>query len=164
MKKAKLPPKETKYIVYYRLDTERHKREAIWLAKQKASIASYMLKYHGMLAKGQIISSVCEVARSKDEKPLLAQALKDCRVTGSRLLVASLDRLTPDMDTLISLMGDEKEPIIASCEIPPAVKSYEFRLVAEILMRQQTEKRWEDLHLLHAEFFPPLWWCSLTEK
>lgn len=88
-----------KYIAYHRVSTVKQGRSGLGLEAQQQSIADYMGNVPGAL-----IGEFTEVeSGSKDDRPELLQALRQCRLTGATLLIAKLDRLSRNRRFLLEL-------------------------------------------------------------
>lgn len=88
-----------KCVAYYRVSTQRQGDSGLGLEAQQTAVQRF-------LATGPwtLIAEVTEVESGKqDQRPKLREALKRCRVTGSTLVVAKLDRLSRNLAFLISL-------------------------------------------------------------
>jgi len=88
----------TNYIAYYRVST---KKQSLGLEAQKDIISTYVTN-----AGGSIISEYQEKESGKDvhgesrlsNRPLLIEALNECKKLGATLIVAKVDRLTRDIE------------------------------------------------------------------
>lgn len=91
----------TRFVGYVRVSTARQGRSGLGLEAQRQAIADYAASVGG------VVSAVfCEVeSGKKDNRPELAKALKQCRLTGSRLLIAKLDRLSRNAEFLLHLQN-----------------------------------------------------------
>src|SRR5438046_814760 len=89
-----------KYVAYYRVSTKKQGQSGLGLEAQKTAVAQY-------LAGGayQVLGEFTEIESGKDHKnrPTLLEALALCRVTGARLLIAKLDRLSRNAEFLFKL-------------------------------------------------------------
>jgi DNA invertase Pin-like site-specific DNA recombinase len=80
-----------KLVAYYRVSTKRQGDSGYGLDAQRAAVAQFV-KQNGAI----VVAEFTEVeSGTKDDKkrPQLAEALERCRLTGSSLVVAKLDRL-----------------------------------------------------------------------
>ncbi len=90
-----------RFVAYYRVSTERQGRSGLGLDAQRAAVAAYL----GASA-GELTAELVEVESGKNSKrPKLLEALRLCRVTGSRLVVAKLDRLARNAAFLLNLQA-----------------------------------------------------------
>jgi len=88
-----------KYIAYYRVSTAKQGRSGLGLEAQKQSIASYVKQ-----SPGELVSEFTDIeSGSKNDRPELLQALRQCRLTGATLLIAKLDRLSRNRRFLLEL-------------------------------------------------------------
>src|SRR3954468_18761593 len=91
------PPRT--FIAYARVSTERQGRSGLGLEAQQAAIHAFLRAGDRLLAP---IYVEVESGRRTD-RPELAKALEQCRVTGATLLIAKLDRLSRDAYFLLGL-------------------------------------------------------------
>jgi DNA invertase Pin-like site-specific DNA recombinase len=88
-----------KCVAYYRVSTKRQGDSGLGLEAQRHAVQSFLGSGHGSL-----IAEFTEVESGRqDQRPKLHEALKLCRVTGSKLVVAKLDRLSRNLGFLVSL-------------------------------------------------------------
>jgi DNA invertase Pin-like site-specific DNA recombinase len=94
-----------RYLAYYRVSTQRQGRSGLGLEAQRAEVAR-LVEEEGAVLDGE----VTEVESGKDERnrPLLLEALEQCRKEGTTLLVAKLCRLSRDAAFVLTLMKDSK--------------------------------------------------------
>lgn len=89
-----------KFVAYYRVSTKQQGQSGLGLEAQKEAVARYLNDGDWTLA-----GAFTEVESGKqDDRPELSRALKLCRVTGSTLIVAKLDRLSRNLAFLANLM------------------------------------------------------------
>jgi DNA invertase Pin-like site-specific DNA recombinase len=94
-----MAPSKPKFVVYYRVSTQKQGRSGLGLEAQKASVDAY-LKAHSGLA----LASYTEVESGKvSARPQLQAALLRCRQARATLLVAKLDRLGRNIAFLMNL-------------------------------------------------------------
>ena len=87
------------YVSYLRVSTDRQERSGLGLEAQRAVVASYLSG-----CASDLIGEHVEVeSGAVNTRPQLAKALHLCRLTGARLLVAKLDRLSRDAHFLLGL-------------------------------------------------------------
>ena len=104
----------TKYIAYYRVSTVKQGQSGLGLEAQKASVAEYL-----STAKGELINEFTEIQSGKqNNRPELEKALRKCRLTGSTLLIAKLDRLSRNAAFLINLQNSAIN--FVACDMPEA--------------------------------------------
>ncbi|MGN6422939.1 MAG: recombinase family protein [Asticcacaulis sp.] len=103
-----------KFIAYYRVSTQRQGASGLGLAAQRQAVADYL-----RATGGELVGDFEEVESGKnDERPELTHALERCRLTGARLLIAKLDRLSRNVAFLARLM-DQGAQFVA-CDMPEA--------------------------------------------
>ncbi|MCB5945839.1 recombinase family protein [Acidocella sp. KAb 2-4] len=88
-----------KFISYLRVSTAKQGQSGLGLEAQRAAIAGY-------LNGGQwaLLQEFVEVESGKDnDRPQLVAAFEACRLTGAKLLIAKLDRLSRDAHFLLGL-------------------------------------------------------------
>lgn len=89
------------YVAYYRVSTERQGKSGLGLEAQEAAVLAFV---SGRGAEAKLLASFTEVESGKnDERPELAKALKQAKLTGATLLIAKLDRLSRDAHFLLGL-------------------------------------------------------------
>ena len=88
-----------KWISYLRVSTGRQGRSGLGLEAQRAAVESFL---NG--GNWKLVKEFVEVESGKnDDRPILAQALKACRLYGAKLVIAKLDRLSRDAHFLLGL-------------------------------------------------------------
>ena len=91
--------KPPKFVSYLRVSTAKQGRSGLGLEAQRAAIDAYAAHRH--LAE---LKSFTEVESGKSNaRPELAKALHLCKVTGSTLVIAKLDRLSRNAAFLLTL-------------------------------------------------------------
>jgi len=122
------------FIAYYRVSTQKQGRSGLGLEAQKHSVCAYAAN------AGQIIASHTDIESGKrDDRPELEKALTRCRLTGSTLLIAKLDRLSRNKAFLFTLMESQVKFVCA--DMPEAnemtlgfmamVADYEGKAISE---------------------------------
>ncbi len=103
-----------RFIAYYRVSTQEQGRSGLGLAAQRQAVADY-LKRTG----GELLGEFEEVESGKQaDRPQLADAIARTYLTGARLLIAKLDRLSRDMHFLTGL---ERQGVrFVACDLPDA--------------------------------------------
>lgn len=90
---------QSKFVAYYRVSTERQGRSGLGVEAQQSAV-----RHHLSDCKGQMVKEFTEVESGKlNERPELTRALHLCKVTGAKLLIAKLDRLSRNASFLLSL-------------------------------------------------------------
>src|SRR6516225_8240389 len=89
-----------KFIAYYRVSTQKQGRSGLGLEAQKQAVATYL---NG--GSWSIAAEFTEIESGKrdDNRPMLAEAFKACRVHRATLIIAKLDRLGRDAHFLLGL-------------------------------------------------------------
>lgn len=94
-----MAPSKSKFVVYYRVSTQRQGRSGLGLEAQKAAAEAYLYRIGGLQ-----LASYTEVESGRNnERPQLKAALLRCRQTRATLLVAKLDRLGRNIAFLFNL-------------------------------------------------------------
>lgn len=84
---------------YIRVSTQRQGQSGLGIEAQREAIRVYALSQ-----KAEIVSEHIEIESGRnDARPELAKAIRQARVTGSRLVIARLDRLTRSTSFLFNL-------------------------------------------------------------
>jgi DNA invertase Pin-like site-specific DNA recombinase len=103
-----------KFISYLRVSTARQGLSGLGLEAQRAAIAGHL---NG--GNWSLLREFVEVESGKDnDRPQLAAAFEACRLTGARLLIAKLDRLSRDASFLLGLERAGVE--FVACDMPHA--------------------------------------------
>jgi DNA invertase Pin-like site-specific DNA recombinase len=98
------------YIAYLRVSTSKQGIDGLGIAAQENAIRAY---------NGNVIAQYVEVeSGKKSDRPELAKALNHCKLTGSSLIVAKLDRLARNVHFISSLM--ESKVDFVCCDFPEA--------------------------------------------
>ena len=88
-----------KFVSYLRVSTERQGKSGLGLDAQRAAVREWL---NG--GNWSVLAEYVEVESGKnDDRPQLAAAMAQCRLTGARLVIAKLDRLSRDASFLIGL-------------------------------------------------------------
>lgn len=88
-----------KFVAYYRVSTARQESSGLGLDAQRAAVQGFL---NG--GRWQLVGEFQETeSGGRDDRPALAQALDLCRLTGAKLLIAKLDRLSRDAHFLLGL-------------------------------------------------------------
>ena len=105
-----------KFVAYYRVSTAKQGASGLGLEAQREAVRAYL---NG--GPWELIAEFTEVESGKrDDRPELAQAMERCRLTGAKLLIAKLDRLSRNVHFLSGLM--EQGVDFVACDIPTANK------------------------------------------
>jgi DNA invertase Pin-like site-specific DNA recombinase len=88
-----------KWISYLRVSTDRQGKSGLGLESQRAAVTDFL---NG--GNWKLVKEFVEVESGKRcDRPVLADALKACRVYGATLVIAKLDRLSRDAHFLLGL-------------------------------------------------------------
>lgn len=124
-----------KIVTYIRVSTEKQGRSGLGLEAQQAAIAAYAARHDAT-----VTAAFTEVESGRrNDRPELAKALRKARVTGSKLVIAKLDRLSRDAAFLLNLQASSVD--FVACDMPEAnaltvgimsvIAEAESRLIAE---------------------------------
>ena len=87
------------FVAYYRVSTARQGRSGLGLDAQKKAVADFL---NG--GSWELLAEFVEVESGKaDDRPQLEQALATCELSGAKLVVAKLDRLSRNLAFLAKL-------------------------------------------------------------
>lgn len=88
-----------KWISYLRVSTDRQGKSGLGIEAQRNGVAEYL---NG--GSWSLVKEFVEVESGKrTDRPMLAEAVKACRVYGAKLVIAKLDRLSRDAHFLLGL-------------------------------------------------------------
>jgi DNA invertase Pin-like site-specific DNA recombinase len=88
-----------KFVSYLRVSTDKQGRSGLGLEAQREAVAQYL---NG--GRWKLVREFVEVESGKrDDRPELTKALHLCKVTGAKLVIAKLDRLSRDAHFLLGL-------------------------------------------------------------
>ncbi len=100
------------YVAYLRVSTTKQGIDGLGMAAQEQAIKTYN-------GNGNVIARFVEVESGKrKDRPELMMALEHCKLTGSTLIVAKLDRLARNVFFISSLM--ESKVDFVACDFPEA--------------------------------------------
>ena len=92
-------PKADKYVAYYRVPTARQGRSGLGLEAQRAAVLGYLKG-----TAGRLLGEFTEVESGKrNDRPELARAIQRAKVSGARLIIAKIDRLSRNAAFLLTL-------------------------------------------------------------
>ncbi len=102
------------YVSYLRVSTVKQGASGLGLEAQREAVANYMRSIGGVITNEYI--EVCSGKRNDREK--LLEAMRECRLTGSMLVIAKLDRLSRNTRFLMELQ--ESKLKFVCCDMPEA--------------------------------------------
>lgn len=109
-------PKQTKYVAYLRVSTDKQGVVGLGIQAQQYDVDRYITTNGGVK-----LAEYVEVESGKrNNRPKLAEALKHARLTNAVMLVAKLDRLGRNAAFLNTLL-DSRVKVIC-CDMPTADK------------------------------------------
>jgi len=105
-----------KYVAYYRVSTTKQGESGLGLEAQRRMVETYID------SKGLLTNEFTEIetGTSKKKRPILQQAVDLCIATGSKLVIAKIDRLARDVHFVSSLSKSGVDFIC--CDMPDANK------------------------------------------
>jgi DNA invertase Pin-like site-specific DNA recombinase len=90
---------EGKWVSYLRVSTNRQGRSGLGLEAQRKAVDDFL---NG--GNWQVVKEFVEVESGKrTDRPVLAEAIKACRLYGAKLVIAKIDRLSRDAHFLLGL-------------------------------------------------------------
>jgi DNA invertase Pin-like site-specific DNA recombinase len=94
-----------RFIAYYRVSTARQGKSGLGLEAQRAAVREHL---NG--GSWKLVAEFTEVESGKrSDRPKLAEALKECRLRGAKLIIAKLDRLARNVAFISNLMESNVE-------------------------------------------------------
>lgn len=103
-----------KFVAYYRVSTAEQGASGLGLAAQRQAVQTFLIA-----GAAELVGEFEEIESGKrSDRPQLARAIERCRLTGSKLLIAKLDRLSRNVHFLSGLM--EKGVDFVACDMPSA--------------------------------------------
>jgi DNA invertase Pin-like site-specific DNA recombinase len=120
----------SQFVAYYRVSTAKQGASGLGLAGQRQAVREHLAQHGGVL-----IGEFEEVESGKrSDRPALAQAMERCRLTGSTLLIAKLDRLSRNVHFLSGLM--ERGVDFVACDMPSANK-FTVHIMAAVAQQER---------------------------
>lgn len=118
-----------KYIIYLRVSTEEQGRSGLGLEAQMAMIASYLATHEHV-----VLASFSDIGSGADnDRPHFRQALALAASTGAEILVAKLDRLSRDVETIAGYMKRSKFRIASM----PTADSFQLHIYASLAEQER---------------------------
>jgi len=102
------------YVSYLRVSTAKQGVSGLGLEAQREAVANYMRAVGGSVSNEYV--EVCSGKKNGREK--LLEAMRECRLTGSTLVIAKLDRLSRNSRFLMELQESKLKFIC--CDMPEA--------------------------------------------
>lgn len=108
---------EGKFVAYFRVSTQKQGVNGLGMDAQRETVRRFLSN------GGELVGEFVEVETGKGANPLskrpqLAAALALCKKTGSKLLIAKLDRLARNVHFVSGLM--ESKVKFVACDMPEA--------------------------------------------
>lgn len=102
------------FVAYYRVSTAKQGASGLGLEAQRRTVAEYL-----QATSGDLVGEFEEIESGKrSDRPALARAIERCSLTGARLLIAKLDRLSRNVHFLTGL--EEEGVDFVACDMPEA--------------------------------------------
>lgn len=125
----------TKFVAYLRVSTDKQGRSGLGLDAQRQAIADF-------IAGGSLIAEYVEIEsgkKDKDKRPQLAAALHRAKVTGAKLIIAKLDRLSRNVAFITALQesrvrfvcADMPDATELTIHIMAAIAQHERQAISE---------------------------------
>ncbi len=103
-----------RFVAYYRVSTDRQGQSALGLEGQQSAVRDFL---NG--GDWSLTGEYTEIESGKrSDRPELARALTQCRLTGATLVVAKLDRLARNSAFLMSVVDGSGEGGVVFCDLP----------------------------------------------
>jgi DNA invertase Pin-like site-specific DNA recombinase len=127
------PAHHGRYVAYYRVSTDRQGRTALGIDDQKKKVLDYL---DG--GKWSLSAAFTEVeSGKKGDRPELRKALDYCKKNkGTKLIVATMSRLTPDAKFLLTLLDGSVDVVFADLPQVPAGAQGKFFLTMMVAVAE----------------------------
>ncbi|EEF60501.1 recombinase family protein [Pedosphaera parvula] len=100
-----------RYISYLRVSTTRQGESGLGLEAQRAAVTNFVCS---MGPEAEIVREFVEVESGKrSDRPVLAEAVRECKAKGCILLVAKLDRLSRNLHFVTALQNSKVDFVAA---------------------------------------------------
>jgi len=100
------------YIAYYRVSTDKQGKSGLGLEAQKKQVHDFITSNNG-----ELTAEYVEVESGKNnERPKLAKAIRQSQLTGNKLVIAKLDRLSRSLHYITSLAESKIDFVV--CDLP----------------------------------------------
>ncbi|MCT2558421.1 recombinase family protein [Tsuneonella sp. YG55] len=117
-------------VAYYRVSTEEQGRSGLGLEAQRQAVSA-LCQQRGW----DIVAEFTEVESGKrDDRPQLAAAMKRAKVTGARLVIAKLDRLSRNVAFLAALQDSGTK--FTAADMPEA-DEFTIHILAAVAQRER---------------------------
>lgn len=103
---------KTKFMVYLRVSTNRQGESGLGLEAQRSAVTNFV---RSMGSEAEIVREFIEIESAKGgvNRPVLAEAVRDCKANGCTLLVAKLDRLSRNLHFVTALQNAKVDFVAA---------------------------------------------------
>ena len=127
--------KNKRFVAYYRVSTARQGESGLGLESQQRDVMAFVKS-----TAGEVMKEFVEVESGKrSDRPILNEALKECRENGYTLLVAKLDRLSRNLHFVTALQESKVEFVAVDnpnansflIHILVSVAEYERKMISE---------------------------------
>ena len=100
-----------KYVSYLRVSTARQGESGLGLEAQRLAVVNFVKSLSG---GAEIVREFVEIETGKRaDRPVLAEALVECKANGYRLCVAKLDRLSRNLHFVTALQNSQVDFVAA---------------------------------------------------
>jgi len=100
-----------KFVSYLRVSTARQGESGLGLEAQRTAVVNYVKSLSG---GAEIVREFLEIETGKRaDRPVLAEAIRECKVNGFCLCVAKLDRLSRNLHFVTALMNSKIDFVAA---------------------------------------------------
>lgn len=119
-----------KFVSYLRVSTEKQGRSGMGLEAQRAAVNAFL---NG--GDWELVAEFVEVETGKsDERPKLHEALHRAKVTGAKLVIAKLDRLSRNVGFIAKL---QESKVSFVCADMPDANEFTINLFAAIAQHER---------------------------
>lgn len=99
-----------KYVSYLRVSTNRQGQSGLGLEAQRSAVENFVRS----MGQAEIVKEFVEVESGKrTDRPVLAEAIRECKANGHVLLVAKLDRLSRNLHFVTALQNSKVDFVAA---------------------------------------------------
>ena len=99
------------FVSLLRVSTNRQGESGLGLEAQRAAVINYVASLKG---QAEIVKEFVEVeSGKKTDRPVLAEAVRECKANGYTLLVAKLDRLSRNLHFVTALQNSKVDFVAA---------------------------------------------------